>query len=227
MEFVFPPAERTSLAVFGTQARFPVRRIFCVGRNYAAHAIEMGNDARAAPFFFCKPADALVENRASVPFPMATENLHYEGELVVAIGQSGANISPEDALGHVWGYGAEIDLTRRDLQAAAKKAGKPWDMAKGFDKSAPCGTLQPVSQVRDLSHGYIRLRVNGDIRQEADLSDMIWSVPEIITHLSGFVALAAGDLIYTGTPAGVGSLVSGDVIEVDIEGLDPLRISID
>ena len=227
MEFVFPPAERTSLAVVGTKARFPVRRIYCVGRNYAAHAIEMGNDAREAPFFFCKPADALVENRASVTYPVATENLHYEGELVVAIGQSGANIAPEDAPGHVWGYGAGIDLTRRDLQAAAKTAGKPWDMAKGFDKSAPCGALHPVSQVGDLSRGYIRLRVNGDIRQEADLSDMIWSVPEIITHLSGFVALAAGDLIYTGTPAGVGSLVSGDVIEVVIEGLDPLRISID
>lgn len=227
MEFVFPPAKRTSLAVFGAQARFPVRRIFCVGRNYAAHAIEMGNDARAAPFFFCKPADALVANRASVAYPVATENLHFEGELVVAIGQSGANIAAKDAPGHVWGYGAGIDLTRRDLQAAAKKAGKPWDMAKGFDRSAPCGALHPVSQVGDLSRGYIRLRVNGDIRQDADLSDMIWSVPEIIAHLSGFVTLAAGDLIYTGTPAGVGSLVSGDVIEVDIEGLDPLRISID
>lgn len=226
VEFVFPPLERASVAVAGTGARFPVRRIFCVGRNYAAHAHEMGNDAREAPFFFCKPADALVESGAFVAYPVATRNLHYEGELVVAIGKGGSGISRNEALGHAWGYGAGIDLTRRDLQSAAKEAGKPWDMAKGFDNSAPCGALHPVSDVGHISDGPIRLRVNRELCQAADLADMIWSVPEIIEHLSALVALVAGDLIYTGTPAGVGSVVAGDVIAVEIQRLSDLTISI-
>ncbi|GAA0312820.1 fumarylacetoacetate hydrolase family protein [Rhodovulum strictum] len=208
-----------SLAIAGSEARFPVRRIFCVGRNYAAHIREMGNDEREPPFFFAKPADALVEDGATIPYPPATRDLHQEAELVVAIGLGGADLSPEAALAHVWGYAPGNDLTRRDMQAEAKAAGRPWDMAKGFDNSAICGALVPAAQIGHPATGRIRCTVNGTLRQDADLADMIWPVPQVIAHLSRLVTLAPGDLIYTGTPAGVGALGPGDVCMVEIDGI--------
>jgi fumarylpyruvate hydrolase len=227
MSFVFSPADTSSLPVAGSTDRFPVRRIFCVGRNYAAHAAEMGGDAdREPPFFFMKPADVLVEDGAEIPYPPQTSNLHHEAELVVALGQGGRNIAEADALTHVWGYAVGNDLTRRDLQAEAKKMGRPWDMAKGFDLSAPIGPVHPASQVGHLAKGAILCRVNGALRQQGDLADMIWSVPEIVSFLSRSVVLRAGDLIMTGTPAGVGMLTPADTCEVEIEGLGILTTRI-
>jgi fumarylpyruvate hydrolase len=226
MDYVIAPPPPASLAIDGTSDRFAVRRIFCVGRNYSAHVREMGADTREAPFFFCKPADALVDSASHIPFPMACTNLHHEAELVVALGRGGVNIAPQTAPDHVWGYAAGIDLTRRDMQAAAKAARRPWDMAKGFDRSAPCGALVAASRCGHLAQGHIRLSVNGDIRQDADLSDMIWPVPQIITHLSRLVALAPGDLIFTGTPAGVGPVVAGDRLRVEIAGLPELTLTV-
>ena len=225
-EFVIPSTPQATVAVAGTDARFPVRRIFCVGRNYVAHVREMGNDERDPPFFFTKPADALVDSGTVMPFPVATDDLHHEAELVVAIHKGGANISVDDALDHVWGYAAGVDLTRRDLQAAAKKAARPWDMSKGFDQSAPCGPLHPASEVGHLSQGHIRLNVNGEVRQDGDLNEMIWNVPETVSYLSGLLTLAPGDLIYTGTPAGVSALTPGDTCTVEIAGLTPLVFTI-
>ncbi len=223
MSWTFDPPDRPALPIVGSEDRFPVRRIFCVGRNYAAHAREMGHDpTREPPFFFTKPADALVMDGAAIPFPPATENLHHEAELVVAIGRAGANIAAPAALDHVFGYAIGNDLTRRDLQAAAKKVGRPWDMAKGFDRSAPCGPLHPVELVGHVSSGRIALSVNEEIRQEADLADMIWSVPEVISHLSNLVEIRPGDLIMTGTPDGVGALHPGDTCVVEIGALGRL-----
>lgn len=205
----------------------PVRRIFCVGQNYRAHAIEMGGDpAREAPFFFAKPADALAADGASIPYPPMTAQLEHEVELVVALGAGGRDIPAEAAPALILGFGVGIDLTRRDLQAAAKKAGRPWDMAKGFDFSAPLGALLPAAQVDGMPRGAIGLAVNGAWRQSADLAEMIWRVPEIIAELSRFVALARGDLIFTGTPAGVGPLVPGDRVLARVEGLPELRIAV-
>ena len=199
-----------SVAIAGQDSRWPVRRVLCVGRNYAAHAREMGKDPdREAPFFFSKPADAVVESGVTLPYPPQTQNLHYEGELVVAIGQEGTHVSEADALSHVWGYAVGNDLTRRDLQAEAKQMGRPWDMAKGFDRSAVIGPIHPSQAVGHLSHGAIRTFVDGEVRQEADLADMIWSVPEIVSILSCTITLQPGDLIMTGTPAGVGPLTPG------------------
>lgn len=227
MTFVFPPQLVPSVAVTGGEARFPVRRIFCVGRNYAAHAREMGKDPdREPPFFFTKPADAVVDSGATIPYPPLTNNLHFEGELVVAIGREGFRVSAEDALDHVFGYAAGNDLTRRDLQAEAKDLGRPWDWAKGFDRSAVCGPIRPASETGHPSSGRIRLEVNGKVRQDADLADMIWSVPEIISTLSHSMRIQPGDLVYTGTPAGVGALVAGDVCSVVIDGLDPAIVTI-
>lgn len=225
--YVFPPAAVSSVAIQGQMQRFPVRRIICVGRNYAAHAREMGIDpTREAPFFFYKPTDAVVDTGASVAYPPLTENLHYEAELVVAIGQGGQNIQRDDALEHVYGYAVGLDLTRRDLQQAARDAGRPWDWGKGFDRSAPCGPIHPVSEVGHLDSGRIWLSVNGEIKQDADLSDLIWSVSDIVSIVSQSISLAAGDLIYTGTPEGVGPIVKGDKLAVGIAGLDELHISI-
>jgi fumarylpyruvate hydrolase len=216
--FVFPPAAPTVLPVSGG-GLFPVRRVFCVGQNYADHAREMGGDPdREPPFFFAKPADA-VTTAPVVPFAPATERLDYEGELVVAIGTGGANIDSARALAHVFGYTAGCDLTRRDLQAAAKKIGRPWDMAKGFDLSAPMGALHLASEIGHPASGAITLTVNGVEKQHSDLSNMTWSVSEIIAHLSRYVTLAPGDLIFTGTPAGVGPLAKGDVVEVRIDAV--------
>ncbi len=221
--FVLPPPPVPSVAVAGSAARLPVRRIFCVGRNYAAHAREMGRDPdREPPFFFTKPADALVDDRAGVAYPPATAELHHEGELVVALGRGGRDIAPAAALALVWGYGIGNDLTRRDLQAEAKAAGRPWDMGKGFDASAPCGPIHPVAAVGHPDRGALTVHVNGTLRQRGDLAELIWPVPEIIACLSRLVALAPGDLIYTGTPAGVGALVPNDVCEVAVDGLGRL-----
>ena len=206
---------------------FPVRRIFCVGRNYAAHAREMGNDPnREPPFFFTKPADALVTSGADTPYPTATANLHHEMELVVAIGHGGVDIKPEDALDHVFGYAAGLDLTRRDMQDEAKATRRPWDMSKGFDASAPIGEIIPASVVGHPASGRIAMTVNGVTRQEGDLDDQIWAVPDVIAVLSRFVALAPGDLIFTGTPDGVAAVVRGDLVEGEIAGVGTLRTRI-
>lgn len=223
MAYVLPPAPTPSLPIAGSADRFAVRRIYCVGRNYAEHAREMGHDPdREPPFFFSKPADALLTDGRGLPYPPMTDDLHFEAELVVALGRGGANIPAADALTHVWGYAAGNDFTRRDLQAAAKKLGRPWDMAKGFDHSAACGVLVPVAQVGNLMQGNIRLSVDGELRQDAGLADMIWPVTEIIAALSRMVTLGPGDLIYTGTPAGVGRVKRGQVVTVEIDGLPTL-----
>ncbi len=203
--------------------RFPVRRIFCVGRNYAAHAREMGHDPdREPPFFFAKPADAVVVDGADTPYPPLTAQLEHEVELVVAIGAPAVDVPVAEALDVVWGYGVGLDLTRRDLQAEAKRLGRPWDAAKGFDASAPLGALVPATGV-DPTTGAVELTVNGEVRQSGDLSDQIWSVAETIAELSRSVRLAPGDLLMTGTPEGVGPLVRGDVVEGRISGIGSVR----
>ncbi|TBN42525.1 FAA hydrolase family protein [Paracoccus subflavus] len=221
--FVIPPPAIPSLPVHGEDRRFPVRRIYCVGRNYADHAREMGHDPdREPPFFFSKPADTLLTGDAVLPYPPRTDDLHFEAELVVALGAGGSDVAPDRAGDLIWGYAAGNDWTRRDLQAEAKRAGRPWDLAKGFDLSAACGPLHPVARTGRLDRGRIALTVDGDLRQESDLSQMIWPVAEVIAHLSGFVKLSAGDLIFTGTPAGVGAAMRGQTVTVMIEGLTPL-----
>jgi fumarylpyruvate hydrolase len=225
-EYVFVPPPLPSVEIAGTQECFPVHRIYCVGRNYADHAREMGNDPKSdPPVFFTKPADAIVANGAPIPYPSRTEDFHYEVELVVAMGGAARNIPARQALGHVFGYAVGNDLTRRDLQAASKKKGQPWDIAKAFDASASIGAIRPAS-LGHAERGRIWLNVNGESRQQSDLSEMIWSVPDIIAELSTFFELRAGDLIYTGTPAGVGPLRPGDRIECGIEGLQSLHNTI-
>jgi fumarylpyruvate hydrolase len=219
-DYVIAPPAVPSVAVAGSSARFPVRRVFCVGRNYAAHAREMGSDPdREPPFFFAKPADAVIPATGTVPYPPATNDLHHEVELVVALGSGGTNIDPSDALGLVWGYGAGLDLTRRDLQAVAKDQGRPWDMAKGFDASAPCSPLVPAATLGHPSGNKIWLDVNGVRKQEGTLDELIWTIPEVIAALSRLVTLAPGDLIYTGTPSGVGKLNAGDVVTGGVDGV--------
>jgi fumarylpyruvate hydrolase len=225
MDFVLPPAAVPSVAVAGSSARFAVRRIFCVGRNYAEHVREMGHDPNAeAPFFFTKPADAVVDSGAALPYPTATTDLHHEAELVVALGKSGRDVTEDQALALIWGYAAGNDLTRRDLQAEAKAARRPWDMAKGFDNSAVVGALRPADQ--GVPAGRIRCLVDGRVTQDADLAEMIWPVSGIIAHLSRLVALQPGDLIFTGTPAGVGPIARGQTCEVQIDGLQPARVTL-
>lgn len=225
--FVFPPAPQVSVALAGEAARFPVRRIYCVGRNYAEHSREMGhNPEKEVPFFFSKPADALVESGATIPYPPETQNLHHEIELVVAIGVGGADIPADRALAHVFGYGVGIDLTRRDLQSVAKNAGRPWDLAKGFDLSAPIAALHRADNGASAQHGRIWLAVNGFEKQTGDLGDMIWPVADVIAFLSRSVTLQPGDLIMTGTPAGVGPLVPGDQVTGGIEGLGDISLTI-
>jgi len=229
--FVLPPPAQPSLAVAGTQARFPVRRVFCVGRNYAAHAAEMGGDAdREPPFFFTKPADAVLDaapdDETSIPYPPETENLHHEVELAVAIGRGGAAIPRDRALDHVYGYATALDLTRRDLQTAAKKTGRPWDWGKAFDRSAPVSRIHPVDDVGHPAAGRIWLAVDGDLRQDADLSEMIWPVPDILAAASRSVTLAPGDLVLTGTPAGVGPLTPGHRVTAGIAGVAELALTI-
>ncbi len=226
MSYVVAAPPQPSVAVKGTDDRFPVRRIFCVGRNYAAHAREMGNDDREPPFFFTKPADAVVANGSAVPYPSRTSNFHHEVELVVALAAGGVNIPAEQANALIYGYAVGIDLTRRDLQADARDHGRPWDLSKAFDRSAPLAAIHLRQSTGVIERGHIWLKVNGKERQNADVSEMTWKVPEIIAELSTLWELAAGDLIFTGTPAGVGALVRGDAVEAGIEGLDPLSVRI-
>ncbi|UPK38261.1 fumarylacetoacetate hydrolase family protein [Bradyrhizobium sp. 186] len=220
MPFVFDPQIMPSVAVAEEEARLPVRRIFCVGRNYAAHAREMGKDPnREPPFFFTKPADAVVDSDETIPYPTETQNFHHEAELVAVIGKRGRNVPESEALSLVWGYAVGNDLTRRDLQLEARDKGRPWDLGKAFDRSAVIGPVHPVSKVGHLERGAITLTVNGELKQSGDLGELIWSTPEIISILSRYVELAPGDLIMTGTPAGVGPLVEGDTCLVSIHGL--------
>jgi fumarylpyruvate hydrolase len=222
-EFAFPPPPPPAVAIEGG-GRFPVHRIYCVGRNYADHVREMGS-APTPPVFFAKPADALVANGAAIPYPPRTANLHHEIELVVAIGRAGRGIAPADALAHVFGYAAGNDLTRRDLQTAAKQGGLPWDSGKGFDRSAPVAAIRRAADGH-VSRGRIWLEVNGEPRQDSDVSLMLWNVPQLIAELSSLYELKAGDLIFTGTPAGVGPVRLGDRLEGGIDGLELLRNAI-
>ncbi len=216
-----------TVAIAGSQDRFPVRRIYCVGRNYVSHVKEMGHDPdREVPFFFMKPPDAIVESGGTVAYPPKTTDLHHEMEFVAAIGKTGANISPEQANDHIWGYGVGIDLTRRDLQQQAKDQGRPWDAGKSFDQSGPISALHPAAEIGHPSAGRIWLEVNGEIRQDSDIDKLIWSTPEVISHLSGLFTLEPGDLIYTGTPAGVGPVVVGDRITGGVDGVDTIMIEI-
>lgn len=225
--YLFEPAPYPTLPVVGDEQVFPVRRIYCVGRNYADHAREMGHDPdREPPFFFSKPADALVVGGASVPYPPLTEDLHYEGELVVAVSNGGRDLNPAEAEAAIFGFAVGNDLTRRDMQAEAKALRRPWDLSKGFDGSAVVGPIFPAATVGHCTNGRIASYVNDELRQEADLSQMIWPVVDVIQFLSRSVSLAAGDLIMTGTPAGVGSLKRGDVVRVEIEKLGQIETHI-
>ena len=233
MRYVFPPPAVTSVPVIGSAQRFAVHRIYCVGRNYAEHAKEMGFTGREPPFFFMKPADAVLAVNAgdtgTLPYPSLTANLHHEIELVVAIGKGGKNIAVADALEHVYGYAIGLDMTRRDLQNDMKKQGRPWCIGKGFDDSAPIGPITPAAQAGDMAHmaqAAIWLQVNGQDRQRSRLDQLIWSVAETIAHLSNAWALQPGDLIYTGTPEGVGPVLAGDVLEAGIDGLASLRLRV-
>ena len=218
-DYVISPPPQVAVPVAGG-GLFPVRRIYCVGRNYAEHAREMGHDPNAEPpFFFSKPADALLVGGADAPYPTQTSNFHHEIELVAAIGTGGSEIPVETAISHVWGYAVGIDLTRRDLQAWAKKGAKPWEIAKGFDHSAPIGTLLPAADVPQPLRGRIELKVNDEMRQSGDLAEMIWDLPHVIAELSKYFELFPGDLIFTGTPAGVSAVVKGDRLEGSIAGI--------
>lgn len=229
MSFVFAPAAPIAVPIAGSQDSFPVRRVYCVGRNYAAHAREMGFDPdREPPFFFCKPADAVVPvaqgSTLSLPYPPETSNLHYEIELVAAIGKGGANISVDEALQHVWGYAVGLDMTRRDLQMKMREAGRPWELGKAFDQSAPIGPLHPAQSVKGIEQAGIWLQVNGADHQRSDIGKLIWSIAETIAYLSKYFRLEAGDLIYTGTPEGVGPVVRGDKMVGGVDGLGTLSV---
>ena len=230
MSFVFPPPVQASVPVVGQSERFPVHRIYCVGRNYAEHAKEMGFTGREAPFFFMKPADAVLsaEHGAEVrmPYPTLTSNLHHEIELVVAIGKGGKNIPAAQALSHIWGYAVGLDMTRRDLQGEMKKQGRPWCIGKAFEASAPISAITPASQAGNVEQAEIWLQVNGQDRQRSNVNQLIWNIAETIEHLSQAWELQPGDLIMTGTPEGVGAVQAGDVLEGGITGLGTLRVSI-
>jgi len=224
MTFLFPPHPTSVIPVQDSDLSFPVHRIYCVGQNYSDHVKEMGGDPREnPPVFFSKPSDAVVIGNQPVTYPPATSDLHYEVELVVALASGGSDIDVEEALARVFGYAVGIDFTRRDLQAEAKKQGRPWDAAKGFDQSAPTSAIRSTNGGDHPLEGRISLSVNGETRQDAKLSDMIWSVPEIISELSKYYELKAGDLIFTGTPAGVSAVVAGDQIHAEIEGVGEIH----
>lgn len=226
MSFAIEFPKTPVLPVAESNKVFPVGRIYCVGRNYAEHAREMGHDPdREPPFFFMKPADAIVQNGATIPYPQATKDLHHEIEMTVAIGKGGANIPEDKALDHVFGYGVGLDMTRRDLQGAAKKMGRPWEMGKAFDNSAPCTLIKPVSMVGHPAKGAIWLKVNGAVKQKGDLAEMIWKVPEMIAYLSKLITLRPGDLIMSGTPAGVGPVQVGDKLEGHVDGVGDLMVT--
>jgi fumarylpyruvate hydrolase len=230
MSYVFTPPAIVSVPVAGG-GDFPVHRIYCVGRNYAEHAQEMGHTGREPPFFFMKPADAVVPvaegGTGRIGYPTLTANLHHEIELVVAIGKGGAHIKAADAPAHIWGYAVGLDMTRRDLQNDMKKQGRPWDIGKGFEQSAPIGPLVPKAKTGELLKGAITLHVNGALKQKGDLADLIWSVNETIEQLSVAWVLQPGDLIYTGTPAGVGAVVRGDLMEGNVAGLGTLKVAVE
>ncbi len=229
MSYLFFPPSPPSVAIRGQAERFCVRRIFCVGRNYAAHAAEMGGDAREPPFYFTKPADAVVESPATTPYPSETSNYHYEMELVIAVGAPAFRVQASGAYKAIFGFACGLDMTRRDLQLKAKEKGHPWDMGKAFDRSAIIGDIVPRAALADggqMAKGAIALSVNGVSKQSADLSQMIWGVPEIMCDLSKYVELVPGDLIYTGTPAGVGPVVTGDRIVGTIEGLGEITLTV-
>ncbi len=230
MEYVIPPMETVALPVAGSKAAFPVRRVYCVGRNYAEHAKEMGFTGREDPFFFNKPADAVTVvadgDTGVLPYPPRTSNLHYEMELVVVLNKGGKNLTVEQAGDCVWGYALGLDMTRRDLQGEAKKLGRPWEVGKGFDFSAPMGPVHPRSVVGTLEKGAIWLDVNGQRKQSSDIDQMIWNIPESLAYLSTLFELQPGDIVFTGTPEGVGAVVQGDEIVGGVEGLGELRVRI-
>ena len=230
MSFVVTPPAIPSIPVVGESARFPIHRIYCVGRNYEEHAKEMGHTGREAPFFFMKPADAAVVAEAGqtvdMPYPTLTNNLHHEVELVVAIGKGGANIAAADAHLHIYGYAVGLDMTRRDLQNEMKKQGRPWCIGKGFDFSAPIGPITPAAQVPAIHNAAIALQVNGQDRQRSTIAKLIWNIAETIEQLSAAWTLQPGDLIFTGTPEGVGAVVRNDVLLASVEGLQPLQVQL-
>ncbi|PCE25769.1 5-carboxymethyl-2-hydroxymuconate isomerase [Paraburkholderia acidicola] len=231
MTYVFAPAPVVAVPVAGTGDQFAVRRIYCVGRNYEAHAREMGHDPdREPPFFFCKPADAVVYvapgATGEFPYPSQSKNVHFEMELVAAIGKGGKDIPVDSALDHVYGYALGLDMTRRDLQGEAKKLGRPWDTGKGFDHSAPLGPIHPVSEVGHIGSGEIWLTVNGEDRQRSDVSQLIWSVAETVAYLSTLFELQPGDLIFTGTPEGVGPIVKGDLMKGGVAGIGEFSVRV-
>ncbi|HEY3538632.1 MAG TPA: fumarylacetoacetate hydrolase family protein [Trinickia sp.] len=231
MAFVFTPEAPVAVSVAGSDAQFAVRRVYCVGRNYAAHAREMGFDPdREPPFFFCKPTDAVVPvaygETLELTYPSQTQNYHYEAELVAVIGKSGADIEVEQALDHVWGYAVGVDMTRRDLQMKMREMGRPWEIGKAFDRSAPMGPIHPASAVGHIQNAGLWLAVNGETRQKSDVSHLIWSVAETVAYLSKFFRLEPGDVIFTGTPEGVGAVKAGDLMKVGIEHLGELTVRI-
>ena len=226
MAYAISPPAVASVPVLGGDS-FPVHRIYCVGRNYAEHAREMGHDPdREPPFFFMKPADAIVPTGSTIPYPPKTKDYQHEIEMVVALGKGGRDVPVERALDLVFGYAVGLDMTRRDVQGEAKKLGRPWDMGKGFDQSAPCAPITPSARSGHIAKGAIWLKVNGEIRQKGDINQLIWSVAETISYLSGYIGLAAGDLIYSGTPAGVGAVKKGDRLEGHVDGLTDLVVTI-
>ena len=224
--YVIDPPPQAAIAVAGTDKKFPVRRIWCVGRNYIEHIREMGQDERAPPFFFAKPADAIVADGGTVPYPPLTKDMHHEVELVVALKSGGRNIPVAKANDCIYGYAVGIDLTRRDLQIASREVKRPWEIGKAFDGSAPCGPLKPASEIGHPAKGRIMLKVNGQVRQDGDLNQMIWNVPETISKLSEMVALEAGDIIMTGTPAGVSALQPGHKLDCEVEGVGKVSVTI-
>lgn len=227
MAFVFPPPTVASLPIRGDNAAFPVHRVYCVGRNYADHAVEMGHDPdREPPFFFQKNPDNLIPGGGEFPYPPASRDVHHEIELVVALGSGGTDIPVDRALELVFGYAVGLDMTRRDLQAEAKKAGRPWEVGKAFEHSAPCSAIVPASAIGHPTHGAITLSVNDEPRQQGDLNQLIWTVPEMVSYLSGLFTLQPGDLIFSGTPAGVGPVVRGDRLHGQIEGIGELAVTV-
>lgn len=224
-EFVIPAPEVPAIPTVDG-GLFPVRRVFCIGRNYADHAVEMGHDPNKEPPFFFQKNPNNLDASGTFPYPPRSQDVHHEAELLVALKSGGKNIPEGQALDHVWGYAPSLDMTRRDLQGAAKKMGRPWEVGKAFERSAPVGPLVPVERVGHPSTGGIELQVNGEVRQSGDLQQMIWKVPQMIAYLSQFFELAAGDVIMTGTPAGVGPVQNGDVMILSIEGFDPLRVEV-
>ncbi|RII83588.1 fumarylacetoacetate hydrolase family protein [Neopusillimonas maritima] len=231
MSYVVKAPEVVGVPVVGTTEQFPVRRVYCVGRNYAAHAREMGFDPdREPPFFFCKPTDSVKPvaygDTLEVPYPSETENYHYEIELVAAIGKAGSNISEADALSHVWGYAVGLDMTRRDLQMKMREMGRPWEIGKAFDDSAPIGPMHPAGTVNNLEQAEIALKVNGEFKQKSTIDKLIWNVAETVSYLSRYFRLEEGDLIYTGTPEGVGPVVKGDLMEGSVDGLGTIAVKV-